>query len=233
MRPNTPLVAAVVVLALAVVYLLWQRGDGQQLRATSESAVGEVAESSGNDVASQSAVARGAGVDPRASAVQAQSEVPIEAMLASAVPPAGSPGALERSLVDFQHKALTAHAARLTLSPKFDEYAAKLQSDADADAVKRMRDYRDLFDETLAALPGGRSVNRLACGVKMCMASIVADKEWPDFFNWQMSLHELSELPMQASAVDWIDRPGGGVEYRMIFTTSREFNAIQGDASQP
>ena len=233
MRPNTPLVAAVVVLALAVVYLLWQRGDGQQLRGTSASAVGEAAESSRNDAASQSAVARDAGIDPRAAAAQGPSEIRIEATLASPVPSAGSPGALERSLVDFQHKALTAHAARLTVSPNFNEYAAKLQSDADADAVKRMRDYRDLFDETLAALPGGRSVNRLACGVKMCMASIVADKEWPDFFNWQVSLHDLSDLPMQATAADWVDRPGGGVEYRMIFTTSREFNAIQGDASRP
>lgn len=136
-------------------------------------------------------------------------------------------------MIDFQHKALTGHALRLTLSPKFDEYAAKLQSDADAGAVKRMRDYRDLFDETLAALPGGKSVNRLACGVQMCMASIVADKEWPDFFNWQMSLQDLSDLPMGALAADWVDRPGGGIEYRMIFTTSREFNAIQVDASHP
>ena len=233
MRPSTPLVAAVVVLALAVVYLLWQRGNGQQLGAASESTLGVATESSGNVAASLSAAARDAGVDPRESADHAQSKIPIEAMLASPAPPAGPPGALERSLIDFQHKALTAHALRLTLSPKFDEYAAKLQSDADADAVKRMRDYRDLFDETLAALPGGISVNRLACGVKLCMASIVADKEWPDFFNWQMSLHEVSDLPMQASATDWVDRSGGGVEYRMIFTTSREFNAIQGDASHP
>lgn len=233
MRQNTPLVAAVVVLALAVVYLLWERSDGQQLRASSESTVGDLEKSSGNEAVIPSSFARNAGVDPRASAELTQSEIPIEAMLASPLPSPSSPGALERSLVDFQHKALTAHAARLVVSPKFDDYAAKLQSDADADAAKRMRDYRDLFDETLAALPEGRSVNRLACGVKMCMASIVADKEWPDFFNWQMSLHDLSDLPMQASATDWVDRPEGAVEYRMIFTTSREFNAIQGDASQP
>lgn len=233
MRPSTPLVAAVVVLTLAVVYLLWERSDRHQLDATSDSAVGEAARLSGSDSSGQPAGARGAGVDPRATAIPDQPGILGDAMLASPAAPAGSPGALERSLIDFEHKALTAHALRLTLSPKFDEYAARLQADADADAVKRMRDYRDLFDETLAALPGVKSVNRLACGLKMCMASIVADKEWPDFFNWQMSLHDLSDLPMQAAAVDWVDRPGGGVEYRMIFTTSREFNAIQGDASHP
>lgn len=233
MRPSTPLVVAVVVLSLAVVYLLWQRGNGQQLGAASESTVGAAAGSSGKIAAGQSAADRDAGIDARESADQAQPKMPIEAMLASPVPAPGSPGALERSLIDFQHKALTAHASRLIRSPKFDEYAAKLQSDADADAVKRMRDYRDLFDETLAALPGAKSVNRLACGVKMCMASIVADKEWPDFGNWQMSLHDLSDLPMQASTMDWVDLSGGSVEYRMIFTTSREFNAIQVDASHP
>jgi hypothetical protein len=233
MRPSTPLVAAVVVLSLAVVFLLWQRGNGQQLGAPSQPTAGAATGSSGKIAAGQPAGDRDAGVDARESANQDPSKMPIEAMLASPVPSAGSPGALERSLIDFQHKALTAHASRLTRSPKFDDYAAKLQSDADADAVKRMRDYRELFDETLAALPGAKSVNRLACGVKMCMASIVADKEWSDFFNWQVSLHDMSDLPMQASATDSVNLPGGGVEYRMIFTTSREFNAIQGDASHP
>ena len=233
MRQSRPLVAAVVVLALAVVYLLWQRGNDQRLVAASESKAGVATGSSGNVATGPSPSAQDDGVEPRHSANRTQSEIPTKAMLVSPAPPAGSPGALERSLIDFQHKALTAHASRLLLSPKFDEYAAKLQSDADADAVKRMRDYRDLFDETLAALPGGKSVNRLACGVKMCMASIVADKEWPDFFNWQMSLHDLSDLPMQATATDWVDLSGGGVEYRMIFTTSREFNAMQVDASHP
>lgn len=233
MRPSAPLVAAVVVLALAVAYLLWERSDRQQLDATSESAVGDAAASSGNHSSDQIAGARSAGVEPRASSIPDQPEIPGDAMLASPAARMGSPGALERSLIDFQHKALTANASRLVVSPKFDDYAARLQADADADAVKRMRDYRELFDETLAALPGERSVNRLACGMKMCMASIIADKEWPDVFNWQMSLHDLSDLPMQATAVDWVDRPGGGVEYRMIFTTSREFNAIQGDASRP
>lgn len=233
MPPRTLLVAAIVVLAAAVAFLLWERSDGLQTNPASDSTIDGRRMGSASDAASLPAAVVAGGVDPGASISSAQSTGPFDAVLASPAPPSGSPGALERSVLDFQNKALTPHASKLADSLKFDEYAAKLQADADADAVKRMREYHDLFDETLAALPGGQSVDRLACGVKMCMASIVADKKWPDFSNWQMSLHELSDLPMQASVVGLVDRPDGGVAYQLIFTTSREFNAIRGGPSQP
>ncbi len=233
MRSSKPMVAAVVVLALAVVFLLWERGKGQQLRFGDDPEASKAAASSAKEAEPPAAAVGTAVVDPSAPTAQARSAIEFDSIPASAVPASGGPGALERSVIDFQNKAVTAHAFQVIESPKFDDYAAKLQAGADADAVKRMREYRDLFEETLAALPGDKSVNRLACGIKMCMASIVAGKPWPDFDNWQMSLYDLSDLPMQATLIARVDRPGGGVEYRMIFTTSREFNAMQAGPPRP
>ncbi len=233
MHPNKPLVATFVVLALAAMFLLWQRGKGQQPGLGDGPAADEAAASRAKEMRPLGTTAGDSGIDPSGSTARASSASPLEAIPASAVPPSGSPGALERSVIDFQNKAITAHALQILESSKFDDYAARLQADADADAVRRMREYRDLFEQTLAALAGDTSVNRLACGIKMCMASIVAGKQWSDFDKWQTSLNDQPDLPMQASVVSQVDRPGGGLEYRLIFTTSREFNAIQGAPPRP
>lgn len=78
--------------------------------------------------------------------------------------------------------------------------------------------YRVAIEETLAEMAGGRKLDRIACATEMCIATMRSvDTAW--YEAWRDSLQEKGKLPMQVVVHHEAPLPGGGTEYRLLFTT--------------
>jgi hypothetical protein len=135
------------------------------------------------------------------------------------------PSRLEQALV--QGTVVDGGATHLLLrSDDFDGYLAQLSRDADADAVARARDYREVLEESLAEVAKGAELDRIACGREFCIANL-RSQAGSDFGAWYRSIQSATPIPMQVMTSAKIPQPNGAAEYRVFFTTNTAVKSVR------
>lgn len=146
------------------------------------------------------------------------------------LPRASVPGALERSV--FEGNSVSMRALELLKSKDFDGYLGKLQSESNAASLKQMSEYREQIDAGLAELAKGTQVNRMACGVSLCIASVYAEED-STFGQWYKNAQSTARLPMPVLMKETVPRAGGGVEHRLLFVTNPALASFRGGPAVP
>lgn len=87
--------------------------------------------------------------------------------------------------------------------------------------------YRDSIERQLAAQTDGLQVDRLACGLRICMGSIhsqgLTDEDWA---AWLDAFGHNPETPHYTLVDQTIDLGDDVAEHRLVFSTDPESNAI-------
>lgn len=128
--------------------------------------------------------------------------------------------AVESSLLDGQHIALRSVQALLN-SDDFDKKFSQFEQEARADVLadELSRAIADQFAIRVAAAKLKMHAPEVSCGMRICLARIrghVSKSDWDEFVAaWRNDPAAKSG----ASIARVIDRPGGGQELRLIFST--------------
>lgn len=136
-------------------------------------------------------------------------------------PLAGSP--FEASLLT--DGALNSHSLKLLEAKDFE----KVLDELDAQNAGRSNDivgkYRGQIESTLQSFGKNMQLDRLVCGVNVCMGTIRAAQN-QSFNDWYEGIQTASVAPMGALSEYPVQLPGGGVEHRLLFTTDPRSAAV-------
>lgn len=79
--------------------------------------------------------------------------------------------------------------------------------------------YRLALQAELSAGSSTMELDRLACGMRVCMARVLDHAEVSDWIRWMESLSNNTNVPLHASLDYTIDHGGAGFEHRLVFST--------------
>lgn len=98
------------------------------------------------------------------------------------------------------------------------------QSEGDPLAVE-MTELSRRIVESEVALAGAGALDRLSCGMRICMAALQPSEgpRWDAFLRaWRQNQHSLHFASVAAT----VERPDGAPEYRLVFSTDPASNSI-------
>ncbi|GAB3377468.1 hypothetical protein [Lysobacter fragariae] len=113
-------------------------------------------------------------------------------------------------------------AIQLLEAKDFDQVVDQLDAQNSGQRNTIGDKYRAQIENTLASFRKQAQLDRLACGVNVCVASIT-DREPGTWFNdWYDNIQSAATLPIGALSMFDVDLPGGTSEHRILFTTRPE-----------
>lgn len=135
--------------------------------------------------------------------------------------------AMERAMLSGE--ALNERAMALLEAKNFDGQLTKLESEQLGVTSELTTAYRAELERSLASVDAPKQIDRLVCGVAVCVGSIRSPvRDW--YEGWFDGVQERSGLPMTTLTGKAIDLGGSGMEYRLLFSTSPAVKGFSGSA---
>jgi hypothetical protein len=148
---------------------------------------------------------------------------------APAATTAGTPGAGSKRLYGsaFEGSLLTggfinSRAMKLIEAPDFGRVVAQLDAQNAGQRHTLAEKYRPQIETSVAAYSKQAQIDRFACGLNVCLASIVDRQPGKWYREWYESVQSVASYPMGALYPFDVELPGGGIEHRILFTTLPE-----------
>lgn len=114
-------------------------------------------------------------------------------------------------------------------SKRFDRLVTQFEVEQAGMTGEITAAYRAELQRLLGSIDKPNQIDRLVCGTDLCIASIRSpSRDW--FPAWYESMQEKSSLPMNALTGNSIDLGGSGVEYRLLFSISKDVKGFMGSA---
>lgn len=120
-------------------------------------------------------------------------------------------------------------AIKVLQSKQFDRLLTRLEIEQGGMTAELTAAYRAELEKLLGSVAMPKQIDRLVCGTDLCIASIRSpDRGW--YAAWFEGAQSRSSLPMFTLTGNTIDLGGGGVEYRLLFSTSDSVKGFTGSA---
>jgi hypothetical protein len=112
-------------------------------------------------------------------------------------------------------------ATELLASKRFDAFLNRFEAQNFGTSDELTAQYRAKFENDFQSMDAAKSLGRLSCATDVCIATVRTAEEDPNFDAWYGSLQAKSALPIMAMTQATVQLPGGDVEHRLMFTTSK------------
>ncbi len=112
-------------------------------------------------------------------------------------------------------------ASELLGSKRFDAFFERFEAQNFGTTDELTSQYRSKFEKDFQGVDAANTLQRLSCATDVCIATIRSGKDDARFDSWYGSVQSTSPLPIMALTQAAIMMPGGAVEHRVMFTTSR------------
>lgn len=118
-------------------------------------------------------------------------------------------------------------ATRALKSKHFDRFLTQIEIEQNGLTDELTAAYRNELEKSLGSVAAPKQLDRLVCGTDLCIATIrSSSKDW--YSAWSQSVQARSELSMNALTGNEVDLGGSGVEYRVLFSTSKGVRGFTG-----
>lgn len=130
----------------------------------------------------------------------------------------GQPSQLEQALIPSGY--IGEQAQRSLRAQSFDQVVTEFEQADQGRHGNRSAQYRSAIEQSLAAVGARAQIERLACGANVCMGAIRESEQDDGVAQWLPRFPAVSPLPVRALTSEVVRLPGGGSQYRVLFTTS-------------
>lgn len=120
-------------------------------------------------------------------------------------------------------------AGPIITTDRFGETLGRLEEQMLQDPMARelTEAYRHALQTELSSASPTMELDRLACGMRVCMALIQDQAEVSDWVGWMESLSSNPDVPFYASLDYSLDHGGAGFEHRLIFSTDPSSSGVR------
>ena len=112
-------------------------------------------------------------------------------------------------------------ASELLGSKRFDAFFDRFAAQNFGTTDELTAQYRAKFEKDFRSIDAANSLGDLSCATDVCIATVRTGKDDANFDSWYGSVQSTSALPIMAMTQAAIALPGGDVEHRLMFTTSK------------